>query len=111
MVTGNLLRSMKGGSTFINTSRGALVREAEMIEVLSERPDLTAVLDVTDPEPPVAGSPLYILPNVVLTPHIAGSRGAEVRRMADWMLDECGAWLSGHPVRYEVTRENLSRMA
>ena len=111
LITGKLLRSMKWGSTFINTSRGALVREEEMIEVLSERPDLTAVLDVTCEEPPKEGSPLYTLPNVVMTPHIAGSKGAEVRRLADWMMDECEAWLAGLPVRYEVTKDKLPILA
>lgn len=111
MITGSLLRSMKPGTTFINTSRGAVVREADLIEVLQERPDLTAVLDVTEPEPPVAGSPLYTLRNVVLTPHISGSRGAEVRRMADWMMDEFVEWSAGGEIRYEVKRENLARMA
>jgi phosphoglycerate dehydrogenase-like enzyme len=111
MITGKMLGSMKWGSTFINTSRGALVREEEMIEVLSERPDLTAVLDVTCDEPPKPDSALYTLPNVIMTPHIAGAKGNEVRRLADWMLDECEAWLLGEPVRYEVTLENISRMA
>ncbi len=111
MITGELIRSMKKGATFINTSRGALVREEEMIDVLSGRLDLTAILDVSFPEPPVRGSLLYTLPNVVLTPHLAGSRGREVRRLADWMLDECDAWLSGRPVRCEVTKEDLVRMA
>lgn len=111
MVTGKLLRSMKKNATFINTARGALVREDELIEVMCERPDLTAVLDVTFPEPPLPGSRLYTLHNVVLTPHIAGSKGAEVRRMADWMLDECAAWLSGRPTQYEVTADILDRMA
>ena len=44
-------------------------------------------------------------------PQIAGAKGTEVQRLADWMLDECEAWLSGNPVRYEVTRENISRIA
>ena len=41
------------------------------------------MLDVTDPEPLPASSPLYDLPNVLLTPHIAGSMGTELRRMGD----------------------------
>ena len=57
LITGTLLANMKHGATFINTSRGSIVRETEMIEVLCARPDLIAVLDVTDPEPPVANSP------------------------------------------------------
>lgn len=112
MITGKLLASMKPGTTFINTSRGAVVREAEMIEVLRRRPDLTAILDVTHPaEPPTADSPLYTLPNVVMTPHIAGALGNEVRRLADWMIEEFAAWQAGQPVRYEVTRELISKIA
>ena len=81
MILGSHLASMKRNATLINTSRGAVVREAEMVEVLEERPDLWAVLDVTHPEPPEPDSRLYDLPNVVLTPHIAGSLGGECRRM------------------------------
>lgn len=111
LVTGGLIRSMKPGATLINTSRGAVVAEDEMIAVLRERADLTAVLDVTHPEPPVAGSPLYTLPNVLLSPHIAGSCGLEVRRMAEWMADEFEAWQQGRPLKYVVTREMAARMA
>ncbi len=79
IVTGKLLSLMKPNATFINTSRGALMREDEDVRgAAGSRPDLTAVLDVTWPEPPAAGSAIYNLPNVVLTPHIAGSMGAEV---------------------------------
>jgi len=111
LVTGALIRSMKPGATLINTSRGAVVAEQEMIAVLRERPDLTAVLDVTHPEPPAEGSPLYTLPNVLLSPHIAGSCGMEVRRMAAWMAGEFENWLDGRPLHYAVTREMAARMA
>lgn len=110
-VTGELLAAMKPNATFINTSRGALVREDEMIEVLQSRPDLTAVLDVTWPEPPPAGSLIYTLPNIVLTPHIAGSVGSEVLRMADLMIEEFLLWAEGQPLRYAVTRELMARIA
>jgi phosphoglycerate dehydrogenase-like enzyme len=76
MIQGSHLASMKRNATLINTSRGAVVREAEMVEILEARPDLWAVLDVTHPEPREPGSRLYDLPNVVLTPHIAGTRWA-----------------------------------
>src|SRR5205823_5593895 len=75
MVTGAHLASMKKGATFINTARGEIVCEEEMIQVLARRPDLTAVLDVAVKEPPAQNSALFTLPNVVLTPHIAGSVG------------------------------------
>lgn len=110
-ITGELFSSMKPNATFINTSRGGLVREDEMIEVLRQRPDLTAVLDVTCPEPPVPGSPLYHLPNVVLTPHMAGSAGSEMLRMADLMIEEFLLWADGQPLRHAVTRELMTCIA
>lgn len=111
MITGAHVAAMKPGATFINTARGAVVREAEMIAVLRQRPDLTAVLDVTHPEPPAPDSPLYALPNVVLTPHIAGSMDFECRRMGQGMVEELRRYLSGQPLRWQVTRESVARMA
>jgi phosphoglycerate dehydrogenase-like enzyme len=111
MISGRLIESMKLGSTLINTARGALVRENELIIALNRRPDLTAVLDVTWPEPPVAGSPLYSMPNVVLTPHIAGSMDRECRRMGRAMIDEFGRWQRGEPLKWRVEREQATLMA
>lgn len=105
MITGDHFRSMKRNSSFINTARGAVVRESEMIDVLRARPDLFALLDVTYPEPPAPDSPLYTLPNVVITPHIAGSMGNECRRMGRFMVDELERWLNGEPFKHLVTRE------
>lgn len=111
MIDAALLRSMPIGSTFINTARGAVVNEPDLIEVLTERPDIQAILDVTYPEPPPPDSPLYKLPNVFLTPHIAGSMGHECRRMGQCMAEEFERFLAGHPLRYAVTREQAARMA
>lgn len=111
MVTGAHLASMKEGATFINTARGAVVRETEMIGVIQQRPDLQFVLDVTHPEPPVPGSALYALPNVVLTPHIAGSMAGECQRMGRFMVDELKRYLAGEPLQGEITREKAARMA
>jgi len=111
MITGAHLESMKPGSTFINTSRGAIVRESEMIEVLKRRPDLFAVLDVTNPEPPQPGSDLYTLPNVIVTPHIAGSMSGECRRMGRYMVEELDRFLRGEPLKWQITREKVARMA
>jgi phosphoglycerate dehydrogenase-like enzyme len=105
LITGKHLASMKPGSTFINTARGEVVREEEMIEVLCQRSDLQAVLDVTAPEPPQADSPLYTLPNVVLTPHIAGSVGPECRRMGRCMVEELERYVAGQPLKWQVTPE------
>ena len=111
MITGALISSMKPGATLINTSRGAVIAEDEMIEVLRCRPDLSAVLDVTFPEPPAGDSPLRWLPNVVLTPHIAGSMQGECARMGSWMADELRRYVGGMPLRYRVKQAMLAKMA
>ena len=102
---------MRENAVFINTGRGAQVVEEDLVRVLRERPDLTALLDVTYPEPPVEGHPFYTLPNCLLTPHIAGSAGDEVARMGEYMLTECRAYLSGELCHYEVTEKMLETMA
>jgi phosphoglycerate dehydrogenase-like enzyme len=111
MLTREHFASMRENAVFINTGRGATVVEQEMIEVLQVRSDLTALLDVTDPEPPVAESPFFTLPNVHLSTHLAGAQGNEVVRMADCMIEEWQALRAGRPLRYEITSEMLETMA
>jgi len=111
LINAPLLRSMPGCAALINTSRGALIDERDLCNVLAERSDLTAVLDVTYPEPPPLDSPLRVLPNIVLTPHIAGSIGGEIARMGYWMKDELELYLAGQPLRHAVSEEMLPRMA
>ncbi len=111
MLTEAQFSRMRPYATFLNTGRGAQVIEDDLIRVLGDRPDLTAILDVTDPEPPVANSPLYSLSNCILTPHIAGSIGNEVWRMSAYMANEFARYLQGSPVRYEVTEQMLATMA
>ena len=105
-----LFESMREGATFINTGRGAQVDEAGLIAALKNRPDLTALLDVTYPEPPDAASELWTLPNVWISPHVGGSVGNEVVRMADCMIEEFQSWEAGKPLRYRITKEVLATM-
>lgn len=102
---------MKKNATFINTGRGAQVVEEDLLRALIEEPDRTAILDVTDPEPPFENSKLYNLPNVFLTPHIAGSSGNEVRRMGEYMLEEYRRGARNERFLYEVTPKMLETMA
>ncbi|WP_438479219.1 hydroxyacid dehydrogenase [Oleiharenicola lentus] len=111
MVTGAHFKAMREGATFINTARGIIVREKEMIDVLTLRSDLTAVLDVTKPEPPLPDSPLLKLPNVVLTPHIAGAMDEECRRMGYFLVDELDCYLKGEASKWRLTREQMAWMA
>ncbi len=106
-----LFSRMREGATFLNTGRGAQVVEADLCRILTERPDLTALLDVTQPEPPAPDSPLYRLRNAILTPHIAGSSGREVERLSRYMLEEFRAWHERKALRYEVTQAMLATMA
>ena len=103
--------SMPEYATFINTGRGEQVVENDLVRALTERPDLTAVLDVTDPEPAEPSHPFYTLPNCFMTPHIAGSLGGEVVRMAEYMAKECEAYVTGAECQYEVTPKMLETMA
>ena len=103
--------SMRKYATFINTGRGAQVIEKDLCEVLKDRVDLTAILDVTYPEPPEEGHPFYTLPNCILTPHIAGSYGDEVKRMGEYQLTEFRKYLDGVPSEYEITLKMLETMA
>lgn len=111
MITGIHFESMKSGATFINTARGAVVREHEMIDVLKKRPDLQAILDVTYPEPPEEGSLLYTLPNVILTPHIAGSMDRECNRMGRYMVEELERYIKGEPLNWQISRERAAILA
>lgn len=98
-------------STFLNTGRGAQVVEADLIKLLKERPDVMAILDVTSPEPPLDNSEFYTLENCLLTPHIAGSSGDEVCRMAEFMIEEFENYREHKLCKYEVTEKMLETMA
>lgn len=111
MLDGALFARMKPHAVFINTGRGAQVVEDALIAALAARPDACALLDVTWPEPPAPEHPFYRMPNVFLTPHIAGSQHQELSRMAAYMLADAKAFLAGQPMKYEVTLPMLERMA
>ncbi|MFI1283845.1 hydroxyacid dehydrogenase [Streptomyces sp. NPDC020858] len=110
MIDRRRLGLMRDGATLINTARGSLVDGAALTDELASG-RLQAVIDVTEPEVLPADSPLYDLPNVLLTPHIAGSLGNELHRMADSAIDEIARYAAGLPFAHRVRREDLDRMA
>jgi len=85
--------------------------EAGLCRALLDRPDLTAILDVNHPEPPLADSPLRTLPNVFLAPHIAGSMSREVARLGWCMLYEAERWIEGWPMRHCIDYQTFSLRA
>ncbi|XHR30984.1 MAG: hydroxyacid dehydrogenase [Chthoniobacteraceae bacterium] len=111
MLHGGLFEKMRPDATFINTGRGATINEQQMIRVLTQRPDINALLDVTYPEPPADDSRLYLLPNVHLSSHIAGSIGDEYVRNADYAIQEFLAWRSGNKLQYAISIPMLETMA
>ena len=95
-VDARVLALLPDGATLVNTARGGVVDgDALLAELRTGRID--AVLDVTDPEPPPPDSELWNLPNVVLTPHLAGSTGAELRRIGDSVVAEVERFARGLP--------------
>lgn len=95
------------GSVFVNVSRGAVVDSAALIERL-RRGDIVAGLDVFDPEPIPVGSPIRQLPNVFITPHIAGSGAAVWPRLVAWMIDELDRFFAGHETFYDLSPRALA---
>jgi phosphoglycerate dehydrogenase-like enzyme len=110
MLDRGALALIRDGGVLINTSRGALVDQDALVdELVSGR--LSAVLDVTDPEPLPADSPLHTLPNVFLTPHIAGSLGNELARLGRIVVEELERLAQGLPPAHRVRHADLARVA
>ncbi len=107
MIGKDELARMKDGCLLINTSRGAVIDEAALIEELRAK-RLFACLDVTDPEPPAPDSPLRSLENILLTPHIAG--GPSVR-IGEQCAEEVRRFIAGEKQVFEVMPEQLAKMA
>lgn len=110
MVTAEFLALMPDGATLVNTARGSVVDGAALeAELVSGR--IRAILDVTDPLVPAAESPLWDLPNVLLTPHMAGAVGSELAALGQGATAEVLRCLAGEPMRHLVGVEQYARSA
>jgi phosphoglycerate dehydrogenase-like enzyme len=103
------LALMKDNALLINTARGSLIDEPALVNELS-RGRFFAFLDVTDPEPPAAGSPLRRLDNVVVMPHIAGCI-ENCGRMGELAVEELRRFFAGELAFYPVRPEMFSRIS
>ena len=99
------------GHTAVVLSRSAGVDLMDGRGLADALRGVSAVIDVTHPEPLPAHSPLYDLPNVFLTPHVAGSHGNELSRMGLFMVEEAERYVAGEPLRHRVDSETLGRQA
>ncbi|MBZ9789629.1 hydroxyacid dehydrogenase [Rhizobium sp. 3T7] len=110
MIGAEELSLMKDGATLINTARGALIDEAALLKTLATG-RIDAIIDVTDPEIPEKASAFYDLPNVFLTPHIAGAVGLERGRLGDMVVDEIERFVKSEPLLYQILRSDLALIA
>jgi phosphoglycerate dehydrogenase-like enzyme len=90
---------MKKTAYLINTSRGPIVKETDLLAALNEGRIAGAALDVFDVEPLPAGHPLRKAPRVLLTPHIGYVSGENYRVFYGGTVEAIEAWLAGKPIR------------
>jgi phosphoglycerate dehydrogenase-like enzyme len=98
------------GALFINTARGILVDQDEMVAEL-RRGRFVACIDVTVPEPLPIDHPLRRLPNVLVTPHVAGAVGENLMRIGEFIAEEIVRYAAGGKLLGEVTRDQLGSIA
>ncbi len=110
LIDARRLALLREHGVLINTARGSLVDGAALVE-RCRAGTLRAVLDVTDPEPLPADSPLFTTPGIVLTPHVAGAMHRETHRLADAALAELERIAAGRPPRHPVERTTLAFIA
>lgn len=110
MLNATNLPLIKDGAVLINTSRGSVIDEPALIEELKKN-RFFACIDVTNPEPPAADNELRRLPNVRLTPHIAGAIANGQKRIAKHICEELVRCENGERMRTELDPEKLSTMA
>ncbi|MBC8040507.1 MAG: hydroxyacid dehydrogenase [Opitutaceae bacterium] len=108
MIRAEHLLLLPAHATFINSARGAVIDESGLVSALRARPDIQAFIDVTSPEPPPSDSPLRSLPNVFLTPHVAGSIGNECRRMTHLLIAELDEFLANRPLHHAVRQADYA---
>jgi D-3-phosphoglycerate dehydrogenase len=104
MLDARALAAMKRGAVLINVARGGLVVEAALVAALRAGHLAGAGLDVTDPEPPGADSPLWDMPQVIITPHVGGQSARRIDDMTDFFCENLRRWLAGEPLRNLVDK-------
>jgi phosphoglycerate dehydrogenase-like enzyme len=98
MIGASALAKMKPGALLVNVARGPLVVEADLVAALTERRLAGAVMDVTDPEPLPPSSRLWDLPNVIITPHVAGQSAWRIDNMTNLFCQNLRRRQAGQPL-------------
>ncbi|MEU5262798.1 hydroxyacid dehydrogenase, partial [Amycolatopsis sp. NPDC021455] len=110
LVGRELIAAMRPDAVLINTARGAVLDQDALAEATGAR-RIRAILDVTDPEVLRPDHPLWTDDSVLITPHLAGSQGNELRRLAELAVAEVTRWAAGQPFAHPVHRERLGMIA
>jgi phosphoglycerate dehydrogenase-like enzyme len=110
MISAAMLARLPDGALFINTARAAAI-DYQALTAELERGRIRAALDVFPTEPLPDDSPLRRLPNVLLSPHVAGATVESRLRLGSTMIDELARFFAGEPLRYAVRRGQLATMA
>lgn len=105
LLTRDRLRSLRPGAILVNVSRGRIVDEDALVECLREGRIRGAGLDVFQKEPLSPDSPLWSLPNVLLTPHVSAVSRGFWRRETELIVENFSRFLEGRPLRNLVDRE------
>ncbi|MCX5562549.1 hydroxyacid dehydrogenase [Streptomyces sp. NBC_00038] len=104
------LALLRDGAVLINTARGQLIDTEALFRHCADG-RIDAVLDVTDPEPLPAGHPLLSLPNVMVTPHVAGAMGTEIRRLGEFAVTEIERLSVDEPLHGGIHADQLALLA
>jgi len=102
IVNAGFLSQMKPGAALINTSRGELIREADLLEAVKSGRLRGAALDVFAKEPPGADHPLLGVPQILVTPHCASHTDGATAKMGRMAMEECLCVLRGQTPKYRV---------
>lgn len=101
---------IKDGAVLINTARGTVINEIDLIEEL-KKGRFFACIDVTNPEPPDVNNELRYMENVIMTPHIAGAVNNGCKRIALHICEEMERLNNGEKMKTEINPEDLSKLA
>ncbi|HVW38173.1 MAG TPA: D-2-hydroxyacid dehydrogenase [Pirellulales bacterium] len=98
MIDAAALAAMKPGAILINVARGPLVVESDLVEVLRSGHLAGAGLDVTEIEPLPPASPLWDMPQVIITPHVGGQSATRIDDMTNFFCENLRRWVRGEPL-------------
>jgi D-3-phosphoglycerate dehydrogenase len=104
MIDARALAKMRPGALLINVARGPLVVESDLVAALESGQLGGAGLDVTTEEPLPANSPLWDLPNCIITPHVGGQSARRIDDMTDFFCANLQRWLAGEPLENLVDK-------